>query len=416
MQAAGKVSAEGLAATLRARIEAREHEVGAFAYLDAGSAQRRAAALDEQARGTGVRGALHGIWVGIKDIIDTADMPTTYGSAIFAGHRPERDAACVTRLRTAGAVLPGKTVTTEFAYFAPGKTRNPRRLSATPGGSSSGSAAAVADGMVPLALATQTAGSIIRPAAYCGVVGFKPSHGTLDITGVIPFAPSLDTLGLMARSVEDAAYGFGVLRDGAGLRCAVASMPRLGFWRTPMWDAALPETRSLLAAVKARANAAGARVEDVGDIELTADVIAAQVTIMQAEGHRQLAAIRARAENQLSPRLLALLDAGGSVTPLQEATARHAASSARIAVERALSRYDAVIVPAAPGEAPEGLAATGDPIMNRMWTLLGTPCIALPAGHGPRGLPLGVQLVARCGDDERLLSAARWIERAIAAP
>jgi len=250
------MSCESLIRASLTRIDAREREVGAWAYVDRDAALARARALDSGDQ-TGLRsGLLHGLAVGVKDIIDTADMPTEYGSPIYAGNRPRQDAACVQRLKAAGAIILGKTVTTEFAFVQPGGTRNPHDLACTPGGSSSGSAAAVADGMVPLAFGTQTAGSIIRPAAYCGCIGYKPSFGLINRAGVKPLADRLDTVGVLARTVEDAAFFAGVLSERPALRhLAVPSdPPRFGLYRTPMWEEAEPATAAALDTARGRSN------------------------------------------------------------------------------------------------------------------------------------------------------------------
>src|SRR3954452_1681416 len=259
--AAGRLRAEALVSACLERIAAREPIVGAWHYLDPEAALDAARRCDRSAPS----GPLHGVPIAVKDLIDTADMPTGYGSAIYAGHRPATDAACVALARAAGAIVLGKTVTTEFACFTPGKTANPRHPAHTPGGSSSGSAAAVADAMAPLAFGTQTAGSVIRPAAFCGIVGYKPSFGTIPRAGVKMLCDSLDTVGTMARSVADAAFFAGIVAGRPELRdiALPEAPPRFGLYRTPMWDEAGPEVATALDHARAALERAGARVEEI---------------------------------------------------------------------------------------------------------------------------------------------------------
>lgn len=369
-----------------ARIAEREPLVQAWEVVDA-----------EGALAAPRGGPLRGLPVGIKDLIDTADLPTTYGSPIFRGHRPARDAACVAALKKAGAVILGKTVTSEFALFHPGKTRNPRDLSRTPGGSSSGSAAAVADGMVPAALGSQTAASIVRPASFCGCIGWKPTFGLLPMQGVRPMAPSLDTLGFFVRDLSLVAPLYEALA-GVTLRERDAK-PRLALCRTEAWPQAEPATR---AAIEREARALGATEE----VTLGPGLVEAQMAIMGAEAAE---AMRDLPEAQLSSKLRAFLAAGRAVTPAQVQAARERVITGVLELERALQSRDALITPAAAGEAPADLTITGDPLFSRIWTLLGAPCASLPLLQGPAGMPLGVQLVGRRGDDETLLAAARWI-------
>jgi Asp-tRNA(Asn)/Glu-tRNA(Gln) amidotransferase A subunit family amidase len=350
-------------------------------------------------------------------LIDTSDMPTGYGSAIYEGHRPAADAACVALARAAGAIVLGKTVTTEFACFTAGKTANPRNPAHTPGGSSSGSAAAVADGMVPLALGTQTAGSVIRPASYCGVVGFKPSFGTIPRAGVKPLADSLDTIGTMARNVADAAFFAGVLGGRPALRAVAmpAKVPQFGFYRTPMWENAEPSTAAALDHARAALDRAGARVAEIAAPPEHQGLTAAQETIMGFELVRGLAHERLQHSAELSPRLALLLDAGMSVGADAYDAARAEAAAARERLGGFFGQCEALLVPAAPGEAPAGLGYTGDPVFNRMWTLLGVPCVTLPAIWGDGGLPTGIQLIGRPGHDAPLMAAALFAEQALAA-
>jgi Asp-tRNA(Asn)/Glu-tRNA(Gln) amidotransferase A subunit family amidase len=410
--AAGRLRAEALVAAYLERIAAREPAVGAWHRLDPEAALAAARRCD----GAPPSGPLHGIPIAVKDLIDTVEMPTGYGSAIYEGHRPAADAACVALARGAGAIVLGKTVTTEFACFTPGKTANPRNPAHTPGGSSSGSAAAVAAGMAPLALGTQTAGSVIRPAAYCGVIGFKPSFGVIPRAGVKMLADSLDTIGVMAANVADAGFFAGVLGGRPAVREAAmpGAAPRFGLYRTPMWDEAEPSTAAALDHARGALEKAGAWVADLAVPAEHQRLTAAQEAIMGFELARSLAHERLLHSAELSPRLAQLLDAGMTVgAPAYDAACAEAAA-ARASLDGFFGPCDALLAPAAPGAAPPGLGYTGNPVFNRMWTLLGAPCLTLPAIWGEGGLPTGVQLVGRVGDDARLIAAALFAERALA--
>ena len=410
--AAGRLSSEAAMAACLDRIAAREAVVGAWQYLDRDSALAAARRADQMSPS----GPLHGVPIAVKDLIDTADMPTGYGSPIYQGHRPAADAACVALARGAGAVVIGKTVTTEFACFTAGKTANPRNPAHTPGGSSSGSAAAVADLMAPLALGTQTAGSVIRPAAFCGVVGYKASYGMIARAGIKALADSLDTVGMMARNVADIAFLAGILGGRPALRHVAmpATAPRFGLYRTPMWAEAEPAVAIALEHARAALERAGARVAEAAAAPEHAGLTAAQDTVLGFELVRSLAYERIQRSAELSPPLAQLVDAGLTVgaEPYDAAIAETAAARARLPAF--FGECDAMLVPAAPGEAPAGLGYTGNPVFNRMWTLLGVPCVTLPAGVGPNGLPLGVQLVGRIGHDPRLMASAMFAERALA--
>jgi Asp-tRNA(Asn)/Glu-tRNA(Gln) amidotransferase A subunit family amidase len=409
--AAGRLGAEALVSACLDRINARERIVGAWHHLDRDAALAAARRCDASPPG----GPLHGIPIAVKDLLDTSDMPTGYGSAIYEGHRPVADAACVALARAAGAIVVGKTVTTEFACFTPGKTANPRNPAHTPGGSSSGSAAAVADGMVPLALGTQTAGSVIRPASYCGIVGFKPSFGVIPRAGVKMLADSLDTIGTMARNVEDAAFFAAILGGRPALRhVAIPAAPlRFGFYRTPMWEDAEPCTAAALDHARAALERAGARVAEIAVPPEHQGLTAAQETIMGFELARGLAYERLQHSAELSPRLDQLLDAGMSVGVEAYEAACVETAAARARLDGFFGPCEAMLVPAAPGEAPKGLGYTGNPVFSRMWTLLGVPCVTLPALWGESGLPTGIQLVGRNGQDARLMAAALFAERAL---
>ncbi|HVC55854.1 MAG TPA: amidase [Stellaceae bacterium] len=411
--AAGRLSAETLVGACLERIAAREPVVGAWHHLDRAAALAAARRCDAAAPS----GPLHGIPIAVKDLIDTADMPTGYGSAIYRSHRPAADAACVALARAAGAIVLGKTVTTEFACFTPGKTANPHNPAHTPGGSSSGSAAAVADRMVPLAFGTQTAGSVIRPAAFCGIVGFKPSFGVIPRAGVKMLADSLDTIGTMARNVADAAFFAGVVAGRPALRDVAMPVapPQFGVCRTAMWEEAEPGAAVALEEARAALEQAGARVAEIAVPPGHRGLTAAQDAVMGFELVRSLAHERLQHSAELSPRLGQMLDAGLNVDVEAYDSARAAAAAARAQLEGFFGPCDAVLVPAAPGEAPQGLGYTGNPVFNRMWTLLGVPCVTLPVRWGDSGLPTGIQLVGRVGDDVGLMAAALFAERALAA-
>ncbi|MFI4986732.1 MAG: amidase [Alphaproteobacteria bacterium] len=404
--ASGELTAEALVEASLARIAAREATVGAWQFVAAEAARSAARACDR----VKPRGPLHGVPVGIKDIFDTKDMPTEYGSPIYAGNRPAADAASVARLRRAGAVILGKTVTTEFAFFTPAKTRNPHNPAHTPGGSSSGSAAAVGDFMVPVALGSQTAGSVLRPAAYCGVVGFKPSHGAIDIAGVKPFAPSLDTVGIFSRAVEDSELVRRVLsgEDPALPDLVSERLKRVGLCRTEYWDKAEPATAAAIARVADVLRANGVEVVECelprpcrGLNEVQQLILAFEAALSYGAELRDHAA-------QLSAKLREMLESGRATTESQYEAALHHAAEARAAFDGVFSGVDAILTPSAPGEAPTGLP-TGDPVFNRQWTLLHVPCLTLPVAEGPHGLPTGVQLVGRFKRDEVLLAQARWL-------
>ena len=404
---AGKLTVEALVRACLERIEEREPELAAWAHLD------RARVLAE-ARTHDGSGPMHGVPAGIKDIVDTADAPTTYGSPIYRDHRPAADAACVHRIRAAGGIVLGKTVTTEFASRYPGPTRNPRDVRHTPGGSSSGSAAAVADCMAPLGIGTQTAGSVIRPASFCGVYGYKPTFGRLSFAGVRHFAESFDTLGCMARSIEDLAFFRDVLLgvELAPLE-AFAGRPRLGFCRTHHWNEADEATRTCLEDGARRLAAAGSIVEDVdlpAGFEESAETYGC---VQHFEGARCFAADAERHPDLLSVDAHALYARGMTVDAATYREAVRRLDEWRAAIDEAFTGFDAVLTPSAPGEAPRGLRFTGDVTFNYLWTALHVPAVTIPAFRGPRGLPIGVQLVASRHADDRLLAAAARIAREI---
>ena len=424
----GKVTAVELTEACLKRIEAREAEVQAWAFLDPEHALKQARALDEWRKRGRPLGPLHGVPVGVKDIVDTADMPTENGTVLHAGRRPRADATLVSLLRAAGAVVLGKTVTTELAVYTPGKTRNPHNLEHTPGGSSSGSAAAVADGMVPLAIGTQTNGSVIRPASYCGVYGYKPSHGLIPRTGVLAQSPPLDTVGVMAASLEDLALlaeplmGFDA-KDPASrprarpnllevLREAPPVPPKLAFVRTPVWDQADEDTR---AGFSELVEVLGERVEDLPLSASFDDAIEMHRTIMEADLARSFARDYERGRDRLSARLREMIERGQEVRALDYNRAVERISGLNAGFEEIFGSYDALLTPAVTGEAPKGLESTGSPVFCTIWTMCGVPAATLPLLTGASGLPIGVQLVGEKGDDARLLRTARWLVETVRA-
>lgn len=387
-------------------IDAREDEVGAFAHLDLDGALAVARKLDAEGGGR----PLDGHTVGVKDIFDTADMPTAYGSSIYEGHRPRSDAAIVALVRRAGGIVLGKTVTTEFAAMFAGRTRNPHNLDHTPGGSSSGSAAAVAAGMVDLALGTQTGGSVIRPAAFCGVVGYKPTFDAVSTAGMKPYAWSLDTVGMFARDVAGAARLGSVLTGRRFPAGAPAHPPRLGLYLPPEIEAAEEGTREALSRAAAMAREAGAEIVDIEPPRVAGKLEAAARVINDFEASRSLLFEFETHRDRLSDRLAGDLERGLAISASDYDSALATAAEGRAGMGVLFAAADAVLTPAAPGEAPEGLASTGDPVFNRVWTMLGMPAITLPGLTGGRGLPLGVQMVGPRHGDASLLSAAAWLE------
>ncbi len=409
--AAGKITSEALVRDCLDRIAAREADVQAWAHLDEQAALSQARAADKKSP----RGLLHGVPVGVKDLIDTIDMPTEYGSPIYAGHRPAWDAPCVALSRAAGGIVLGKTVTTEFANMHPGKTRNPHNPAHTPGGSSSGSAAAVADYMVPLAFGTQTAGSVIRPSAYCGVVGYKPSFGLISRVGVKALSDTLDTVGTIARSVADAAYFAAAV---SGRRDLVIDKlpegkPRIGICRTYEWKSAQPDMAGALESAAAKLGKAGAAVSEVKLPPTYANLVQAQMDIMFVEEAQALAYERLAHKTDLSTSLRTILDSGVGISPERYDAAQTLARNCRRALVDVFADCDVLLAPGAPGTAPAGLDMTGDPVFNRMWTLLRTPCVCLPVAVADNGLPLGLQVVGEFGCDATTLATAHWIHEAL---
>ena len=403
----GRLRPADLMESCLARIAEREGAVRAFAWFDPAAARRGVAAAPP--------GKLHGLPIGVKDVLDTADMLSEYGSPIWRGWQPRADAAAVAWARAAGAVVVGKTVTTEFATRKPGPTGNPHNLKHTPGGSSSGSAAGVADGFFPLAYGTQTAGSVLRPAAYCGVVGYKPTFGMINRHGMKLMSESLDTVGVIARSVADCALFAGAVagRDLGNPDARPQRTPRIGICRSPAWDKALPETQALLSRVASAVGRAGASVVDRELSPGVAAVAEAHPIVMNNESGRALGWELANAREQISEGLRERLEFGLSQTEAAVAEAHAVFDRAQREFPDCMEGLDALVTPSAPGQAPAGLEWTGDPAFNLIWTSLHVPCVTVPAGTGPDGLPLGIQIVTRIGEDRQALAWAQWVAAAI---
>jgi Asp-tRNA(Asn)/Glu-tRNA(Gln) amidotransferase A subunit family amidase len=423
----GAISAEQLTDACLARVREVDDTVQAWAFLDAEHALEQARARDAERSQGKPAGPLHGIPVGIKDIFDTEDMPTEDGTPLHAGRTPRDDATAVEMLRAAGAVILGKTVTTELATYSPGKTRNPHNPAHTPGGSSSGSAAAVAAGMVPLALGSQTNGSVIRPASFCGVYGFKPTHGLIPRGGVLTLSRTLDHVGIFARTLEDIALaaeqlvGHDARDPDTRVRARVPFVataaeeppfpPLLAFVKGPVWDRAEEDTREAFAELVATL---GDRVVEIDMPDSARQALDWHRTIMEAEMAANLDREWERGRDRLSPSLQAQLARGREVRALDYQLARARVPAINAGFEEIFERCDAIVTPAAAGTAPQGLETTGDPAFCTLWTLCGMPAINLPLMQGSNGLPLGAQLVGQRDADARLLRTARWVVGEIA--
>jgi Asp-tRNA(Asn)/Glu-tRNA(Gln) amidotransferase A subunit family amidase len=412
--AAGETTCEAVMRDCIERIAARDGVVKAWVNFNPELALAQAHALDREPR----RGPLHGVPIGIKDVIDTFDMPTEMGSPIYRGYRPLADAACVALLRRAGAVILGKTATCELAGMAPAATTNPHNAAHTPGGSSSGSAAAVADFMVPAALGTQTGGSVLRPSSFCGVFGYKPTYNTINKAGLKPAAESIDTIGWIARSIEDIALLTAVLRldEPQPLR-SMGAAPRIGICRTELWDSAQPETMSAVENAAAALSKAGAVVRNVALPEAFAGLPAlARGTINHYERAACMAFEWDNHRAALSPQMRRYIENGLKTSHADYLAAWRRVEQARALLPQIFDGLDVLLAPCVPGEAPKGLASTGDPSMQAMWTALHTPTMTLPSHRGPNRLPVGIQLVAQRYDDDRLFACARWIWDIVGAP
>jgi Asp-tRNA(Asn)/Glu-tRNA(Gln) amidotransferase A subunit family amidase len=389
-------------------IATREHEIDAFVALDLDAARRAADAPGLAST------PLRGLPVAFKDIFDTAFFPTKYGSPIYQGHQPRADASAVALTRRAGGIILGKTVTTEMASLVPSATRNPHNLAHTPGGSSSGSAAAVAAGMVPIAFGTQTAGSVIRPASFCGVTGFKPSYRLIPLVGVKDVAWHLDTAGLFGAGVADVAFAAAAILD-RDLRVdgAAPAAPRIALVRTHLWAQASAAMQNAVETAARIGEAAGAKVADLTLAPLLQDAYEAQFTIQDYEVFRALAFEYERHRDMIGIQLREQLDRAAAVSADRYDAARRTASRGRQLLADAMAQHDIIMTPSAPGAAPRGLGSTGDPMFNRLWTLMGAPCVNIP-GFYDSDLPLGIQIVGRFGRDRATLEAALFLQRAIA--
>lgn len=425
--ARGELLAEDLVSSCLDRISEREPSVRAWAFLDRERALEQARAADDQRKeGRGV-GPLHGVPVGIKDIIDTADMPTEHGSAVFRGRQPREDAACITALRRAGGIVLGKTVTTELATHIPSHTRNPVHLEHTPGGSSSGSAAAVAAGMVPVAVGTQTGGSVIRPAAFCGVYGFKPTFGVIPRSGVLTQSSALDTVGAFGRSVEDVALLVDTLqaydeRDAASLSISRPTLfgtatqdwplkPLFAFVKTHAWNDAEAVTREAFGEL---VEALGGQVTEITLDSTTEQGLAAARTVQGVELAAHYGVLLDRAPDQVSKDLATRIEEGRKIRGVDYFAALDARERFYANTSEVFTDYGTILTPAALGPAPKGLATTGDPVLCGFWTYLGVPAVTLPLLEAD-GMPMGVQLIGARRDDGRLLRSARWLAGHLAA-
>ncbi len=424
----GRITPPEMAQLCLDAIEAMEEAVGAWASLDPDAARKQADILEAHRQKGLALGPLHGVPVGVKDIIDTSDMPTELGTPLHAGRQPSADATVVSLLREAGAVIPGKTVTTELAVYAPGKTRNPHNPDHTPGGSSSGSAAAVAAGMVPLAVGSQTNGSIIRPASFCGVFGFKPTFGRISRHGVLAQSRPLDTLGVFARTLEDLALIADVLmvyddrdpdmrpiqrpRISEIMAEEPPGAPHLAFVRTPVWEQAEESTKDALRELIDHLNEAESGSVVILDLPPTFnDALEVHRTIMEHDLAKSFAGEYADGKDGLSAVLVEMIERGQDVSDSAYDAAVGRVSEFNDEIYEITAEYDAILTPAAAGEAPAGLEATGSPAFCTIWTLCGTPALNLPVFQGPTGLPIGVQLVSGKDDDARLFRTARWLMR-----
>jgi Asp-tRNA(Asn)/Glu-tRNA(Gln) amidotransferase A subunit family amidase len=412
--AAGETTCEAVIRDCLARIAARDDVVQAWVNFDPDHALAQARALDRGPH----RGPLHGVPIGLKDTIDTFDMPTELGSPIYRGHRPRADASCVALLRRAGAVILGKTATCEFAGSAPPQTTNPHNAAHTPGGSSSGSAAAVADRMVPAALGTQTGGSVLRPSSFCGIFGYKPTYNMINKEGVWPAADSIDTIGWLAGAIDDIELLTAVLRmQKPRPPRTLSAPPRISVWRTDLWDTAQDESKAAVEDAAARLGKAGTKVRDarMPDAFLGLHVIA-RSTISFYERAACMAFFWDHQREQLSPQMQRYIENGHRISREDYIAGLRRLDECRALLATVFEDFDVLLVPCVQGEAPKGLAVTGDPSLQAIWTALHTPSMTLPTHRGPNNLPVGIQVVGQRYDDDRLLACARWIWQKIGAP
>lgn len=423
----GRVTSEELVQAYLKRIDQTEETVRAWAHLDRDFALEQARRADQSRKLGGPLGPLHGVPVGIKDIFDTSDFPTEDGTVLHAGRRPQADATAISMLRAAGAVVMGKTATTELAVFSPAETRNPHDPERTPGGSSSGSAAAVAAGMAPLAIGTQTNGSIIRPASFCGVCGYKPSFGLISRHRVLPQSRSLDHVGVFGRTIEDIALiaeqmiGFddndpdtrprARFRLLEGARQAPPIEPHLAFVKGPVWDQAEEDARDAFSGL---VELLGDKIEECPLPDIFSEGMNWHRTIFEADLARSFRRDYRNGKDRLSDVLREMIERGRQVLAVDYNAALEGREFLQAALPNIFNYYDAILTPATPGQAPAGLESTGSPAFCTLWTLCGTPAISIPLLQGGDGMPIGVQLVAPWGDDERLLRTARWLALQVA--
>jgi len=423
----GALGSEELTRACLDRIEATEPAVQAWTHIDPEHALEQARQADERRSSGAAIGPLHGLPVGVKDIFDTRDMPTECGTPLMSARQPNRDAGTVTALREAGAVIMGKTATTELAMYAPGKTTNPHHPAHTPGGSSSGSAAAVASNMVPLAVGSQTNGSVIRPASFCGVYGFKPSFGAISRSGVLALSRPLDTVGVFARSVEDLAlaaeplFGFDERDPDTSLRARQKLVetatqepplpPVFAFVKTPVWDQAEDDTRDGFAEL---VDALGDQCDEVELPALFDNAVRWHRTIMCADLAKNLGQLYDSGKDTLSDVLRGMIEEGQGCLAMDYNRAMDMIQILEAGLEQIFDRYDAILTPAAPGEAPAGLDTTGSPIFCSLWTFVGLPAVSLPLLQGSTSLPIGVQMIGARNGDSRLLRNARWLASHVA--
>jgi Asp-tRNA(Asn)/Glu-tRNA(Gln) amidotransferase A subunit family amidase len=411
---AGETTSEAVTRACVARIAERDGVVKAWVNFDPELAIAQARALDHGPK----RGPLHGVPIGVKDIIDTFDMPTEFNSPIYKGRRPSADAGCVALLRRAGAVILGKTATCEFAGMAPAETTNPHNPAHTPGGSSSGSGAAVADDTVPAALGTQTGGSVLRPSSYCGIFGYKPTYNTFNKVGVKPAAESIDTIGWLARSLDDIELLTDILcMQPPQPPRTMNTAPRIGLCRTEMWDDAQPESKAAVENAAAALAKAGASVREVKLPEpFTGLRKIARETINFYERAACMAYEWDHHRQALSPQMTRYIEQGQKTTRQDYVAGWRRVEQCRTLLPSVFEGLDVLLVPCVQGEAPKGLAFTGDGTMQAIWTALHTPSMTLPSHRGPNNLPVGIQLIGQRYDDDRLFACARWIWGKIGTP
>ena len=404
--ASGEITSVELVKSCLDRIHQRENDVGAWAHLNEELTLAAAAVADATER----KSPLHGIPFGVKDVIDTADLPTELGTPIHAGRQPEKDAACVAKMKAAGAVLMGKCVSTEYALYKPNQTRNPLNLAHTPGGSSSGSGAAVGDYMVPIAFGNQTAGSLIRPASFCGICAFKPTHGITDLTGILPLEPTFDTLGYMGRSFDDLASFFAIVHDKQPepLSDGLDRPPRIGLCRTPQWSHAEQASIDAVEGAADRLAGLGAEVDEVALPADFGDLVETHTRALNVGLSRSLIEDYRNHKDMMGDIVCGLIEDGLACSPENAAALFEHAADCRGKINDAFGNWDVFLCPSVVGEAPAGIAATGSPIFQVIWTLLNVPIATIPGAAGPNGLPVGVQFVGRRGDDATVLRLAKW--------